>query len=164
MHARVLIRHNPTGEERWYTDEWSFNHPKETREESLFLGEFVWTDGNFSCDCNRALLFARAEGQPDPDNRECGDSEYTAVKAVLDDGTEVELDAPPLSERGSRPAATAAPPPIRIEPVDPLLYVFIGKGIADHFGIQDGLVFDGIKVTVVDNDSRSWGSRHVDHL
>ena len=31
------------------------------------LGEFMWTDGNYSCDCNRALFHARARGAPDPE-------------------------------------------------------------------------------------------------
>lgn len=28
---------------------------------------YNWEDGNFSCDCNRAMFFADAAGEPDPD-------------------------------------------------------------------------------------------------
>lgn len=32
---------------------------------------FIWEEGNFACDCNRASFFARAIGEDDPD-RSCG--------------------------------------------------------------------------------------------
>lgn len=37
---------------------------------------FIWTDGNYSCDCNRALFFARAKGEPDPEEIPCGESKF----------------------------------------------------------------------------------------
>jgi hypothetical protein len=55
------IRCNATGETR-------------ERESSIrwFNGDdgphtYNWEDGNFSCDCNRAMFFAAAAGEPDPD-------------------------------------------------------------------------------------------------
>lgn len=51
---------------------------------------FLWGDGNYACDCNRTLFFARAAGGDDPD-RECGLEAY-AVR-VTDDETGVELYA-----------------------------------------------------------------------
>jgi hypothetical protein len=28
--------------------------------------EFIWSEGNYSCDCNRAIFFARERDEPDP--------------------------------------------------------------------------------------------------
>lgn len=37
--------------------------------------EYMWREGNYSCDCNKRLFIARAEQQPEPeDDLECGDS------------------------------------------------------------------------------------------
>jgi len=33
---------------------------------------FIWSDGNFACDCNRAMFFAQMGSEPDP-NVECSD-------------------------------------------------------------------------------------------
>jgi hypothetical protein len=49
--------------------------------------EFMWTDGNWACDCNRGLMFRRACGEDvdiTDDHEPCGDSRYY-VK--LPDGT-----------------------------------------------------------------------------
>ena len=42
------------------------------------LGKFMWTEHNWSCDCNRALIHARARGVADPSEEllVCGDSRY----------------------------------------------------------------------------------------
>lgn len=37
---------------------------------------FLWEDGNWACDCNRELLFARAGGDPDPAEGTCGSSAF----------------------------------------------------------------------------------------
>jgi hypothetical protein len=59
---------------REWADDWGF--PGYVREEGWeFDPVFIWSDGNFSCDCNRALFFARAVDEPDPD-LECGQSQY----------------------------------------------------------------------------------------
>lgn len=40
-------------------------------------GYFIWDEGNYGCDCNRALFFARAAGvELDMDETPCGDSRY----------------------------------------------------------------------------------------
>lgn len=80
---KVLLRNNETGEERWieYRHEW---------DES---SDYMWTEGNYGCDCNRHLFFERAAGrEPDIDEHTCGDTHYTAVCAELPDGTRHELD------------------------------------------------------------------------
>ncbi len=40
--------------------------------------EFCWSraTGNFGCDCNRALFFARAIGEEDKGERPCGEKAY----------------------------------------------------------------------------------------
>lgn len=46
---------------------------------------FWWEDGNMSCDCARAAEFARAAGEPEP-NQSCTSSAYRVVRFVLEDG------------------------------------------------------------------------------
>lgn len=54
---------------------------------------FMWTDGNYGCDCNRFLLFARAGGEdPSWNAGQCGESAYTAIDALLPDGRRIALD------------------------------------------------------------------------
>jgi hypothetical protein len=42
--------------------------------------EYLWADGNYSCDCNRGLFLSRALGDEDFDV-ECGDGAFS-VKVV----------------------------------------------------------------------------------
>lgn len=56
MSYAVQIRKNDTGEIRFYT--------LEALEDD---GDYIWTDGNFSCDCNRAIMFDRAKDQEIPE-------------------------------------------------------------------------------------------------
>jgi hypothetical protein len=37
---------------------------------------FIWSDGNFSCNCNRDLFFWRAKGIEPEDDEECGCLDY----------------------------------------------------------------------------------------
>lgn len=53
------------------------------------LALYQWTEGNFGCDCNRALFFARAAGEADPESGMCGDAERFKLRLVLLDGTVV---------------------------------------------------------------------------
>lgn len=79
----VTIRKNATGEIR------AKEYPYEWSEGQLFW----WTEGNFGCDCNRALAFERAAGlDPDIDDTECGHSAFTVLSAELPDGTVVRVD------------------------------------------------------------------------
>lgn len=43
-----------------------------------YNGLFLWEDGNYSCDCNRALFFNRELGLPAPSEDEplCGNKKY----------------------------------------------------------------------------------------
>ena len=46
--------------------------------------EYLWITGNFSCDCNRALFFARANDEPDPENTPCGKSKFSAFLELIE--------------------------------------------------------------------------------
>ena len=92
----VALRNNVTGETRLfrYDMEWDDD-------------EFMWTEGNYGCDCNRHLAFLRAGGPGPADDpywnnaeRECGDSKYSALYAELPDGQRIGLDT--LRTGGSR--------------------------------------------------------------
>lgn len=54
--------------------------------------DFMYRDGNYSCDCNRALFFARAGGTPEREIPELpcngGPNEYVVTSVKLD-GVEV---------------------------------------------------------------------------
>lgn len=76
----VQMRDNLTGEERLVPME------MEWHDSSLFW----WTDGNFGCDCNRGIVFA---GDDDAaDDVPCGDTRFTAIKAIFPDDSEQEID------------------------------------------------------------------------
>ncbi len=79
----VLLKNNETGEER------KIHHDEDWDDGSNYL----WTEGNYSCDCNRHLFFERSIGRrPDKEEMVCGDIKYTAVYAELPDGTRYVLD------------------------------------------------------------------------
>jgi len=46
--------------------------------------EFMWTEGNYSCDCNRALFWSRAGGEEDIE-QDCGNVTYP-IRATDDAG------------------------------------------------------------------------------
>ena len=49
-------------------------------EDALDSVAFMWSaDGNYGCDCNRYLFFQRAAGEPESDDRPCGDVAYRVV-------------------------------------------------------------------------------------
>ena len=65
---RVAIKQVKTGEIRVREEVWEFTG-SESPEQSV---EYFWTDGNFGCDCNRAIWF-RNDGTIDG---ECGQGAY----------------------------------------------------------------------------------------
>lgn len=57
--------------------------------------EFWWTEGNFSCDCNRGLSFYRAKHKAEPDDElGCGAGRYRVPFVTLSDGRVVNVDRP----------------------------------------------------------------------
>lgn len=67
----VEVRNNATGEVRVdKTHAWE--------DDEIGSSEYIWSEGNFSCDCNRSLFFARsAGGKPDPSEATCGDDAFS---------------------------------------------------------------------------------------
>ncbi len=39
--------------------------------------DYMWADGNYSCDCNRHIFFCNAGGEPEGAQSECGDTRYS---------------------------------------------------------------------------------------
>lgn len=76
----VHIMRVSTGEVRVYNypGEWDYGH------------DYMWSDGNYGCDCNRSLFFARAGGEPD-DETQCGETAFKIVK-ITQDGKEIDID------------------------------------------------------------------------
>lgn len=70
----IWIKNNLTGEIRCHENNFEFF-------------EYIWSEGNYSCDCNRHLFFNRVL---DPDFDEeftCGESVYSIVDIQLPDGS-----------------------------------------------------------------------------
>jgi len=80
MRHEVLIRKNDIGESRWFDAGDSYDNEL-----------WQWTEGNYSCDCNRALFWARAGNEDDIDI-DCSDGRFTAVVVVFEDGGHLNLD------------------------------------------------------------------------
>lgn len=79
----VSIRNNLTGEVRIHHEDHEWGE----------ASAFIWTEGNFSCDCNRYLFFERAAGEtPDVGSGSCGDDQYTAIEAIFPDGKRFKID------------------------------------------------------------------------
>lgn len=76
----VAIRNNETREIRMCVQDLDWNDDV-----------FWWTEGNMSCDCNRALTFARAGNEKCVDDS-CGETRFTALYAELEGGKRIELN------------------------------------------------------------------------
>jgi hypothetical protein len=83
--VRVQLRDIATGATVVYVDTWCL---------TLDGLEYIWTEGNYACDCNRELFFRRALGEtPGSDLREfhCGDGVRYALDWLEVDGERVPL-------------------------------------------------------------------------
>lgn len=64
--STVEIRRNSDGAIRKY------DYPYE------WHGDYIWTDGNYGCDCNRGLFFGYAAGEKGEDIEvECGEGAFS---------------------------------------------------------------------------------------
>ena len=66
--VNVHIRRNSDGVVRVHSFSWD--------DDSDGSQSFMWSEGNYGCDCNRALFFARAVNEDDPDH-DCGDTAFS---------------------------------------------------------------------------------------
>lgn len=53
----------------------------EVKDEHVDGVYFIWTDGNYGCDCNRAAFFHRDDEEFDD---ECGDERYALLSLTVD--------------------------------------------------------------------------------
>jgi hypothetical protein len=84
MPCKVAIRFNPTGVVHIYEDESDWDD----------ANEWMWTEGNCGCDCNRAIFFKFAVGEDDGGNDQtpCGDELYSVPYVELPSGARIELE------------------------------------------------------------------------
>lgn len=60
---KVYIRNNKTGEVR--SIPWEYE---------VTPDDYLWSEGNYSCDCNRDIFFK--QGTDEPENHGCGMNKY----------------------------------------------------------------------------------------
>lgn len=86
---KIALRCNATGEVR-IVECGSDTHDLEPR-------DFMWTEGNYSCDCNRHRFFQRAANVPEEEitDMTCnvGPNAYTAIYGLTSKGEVVAIDA-----------------------------------------------------------------------
>lgn len=81
--AIVFIRKNDTGEIVSYRDDYA---------KDVYGGDYIWAEGNYSCDCNRSLFFGRAKGTLDENDESesvCGDGGYSV--SIVSENANVSL-------------------------------------------------------------------------
>lgn len=44
--------------------------------------DYIWSDGNYACDCNRALFWNRAEPNSEQLNDDCGDERFVILSII----------------------------------------------------------------------------------
>ena len=81
MKYTVFIRDNETGETRAISE----TQP----DEYVDLLRFVWQEGNYRCDCNRAATFYG--DLADDKSQECGDRRFFVSHLELEDGSVIEI-------------------------------------------------------------------------
>lgn len=80
----VLIKDNSIGEVRQHEE------PSESWDD---LQEFMWSEGNYACDCNREIFFRRVVNESFYDcELECGDTRFSIDSIILEDGTVLNID------------------------------------------------------------------------
>lgn len=79
LYVDVTLRRVADGEERVYSSEAGWPVCDDADDPLRYL-RFWWTEGNGSCDCNRAAFFAAAGGESEPaGKRECSYDKYVIV-------------------------------------------------------------------------------------
>lgn len=95
MKIKVEIIKVSTGEKRIYETDCDPCVPTDIAygevEHAPEFPKFIWTDGNYACDCNRAIFF---ESATDNDGDcPCGNTAYKIPRILLEDGREIVIDA-----------------------------------------------------------------------
>lgn len=50
------------------------------------MTEYMWSEGNYSCDCNRSHYFFEARGLNEPETDECGDYKFSVRLTDTENG------------------------------------------------------------------------------
>lgn len=75
VRVAVTLQHVPSG----YT--WS--HDYEVEEEYAEYQEFLWEEGNYSCDCNREIFLVTDHGYPSPiEQVACGEDDFALLSII----------------------------------------------------------------------------------
>jgi len=77
MKIDVYIKNNETGEVRVYHDDFNWQDYEGGTALSRIL--YQYGEGNYSCDCNRELFFARSVGE-EGDDVSCSETRFTITK------------------------------------------------------------------------------------
>ena len=76
---KIALRNNKTGEVRLSQHDFPWDGTQ----------EYIWSHGNYSCDCNRALFYY--DWGKEADEHECGDSAFSALYVELPSGARISL-------------------------------------------------------------------------
>jgi hypothetical protein len=85
--VHIAIRENATGDIRLTYQDFP----------DVGLAEFMFADGNFSCDCNRRLFFRRAGGEDDLadlSGDSCGGDAFSVLLLAAGDTSPIYSDFP----------------------------------------------------------------------
>ena len=83
MKYHAVIINRETKEVRLFEDDWT-DRPGEDVVERNGDMLYQWTEGNYGCDCNRALFFARAAGEEEEEeNPPCGHTLFLVPRLLL---------------------------------------------------------------------------------
>lgn len=93
VHFDAYLTHIPTGEQVVHHDTYDIdtNDVPDHCDSWQTAYSFIWEDGNYACDCNRALFFERAKtGDQDAwPETPCGNSLYRLDKLVVRETGEI---------------------------------------------------------------------------
>ena len=86
LHLIIHLHDTLTGEAAiWRTTE--TRQETETREEQVGLIRYMWSDGNYGCDCNRRLFLDRAQGREVEVGAYPCSERRVVVDCIMDDET-----------------------------------------------------------------------------
>lgn len=93
MRYTVCIREVATGKTVEYHDSMPWDTEEDQAGNETHI-EFMWSEGNYSCDCNRSLYFHRVLGLPEPEEVRCGHRLYQVDWIKIDaTGKEIYTEA-----------------------------------------------------------------------
>jgi hypothetical protein len=75
----IVIVNKQTGERRLHVDDTGFSVKDDDIFDAIRGAHYMWTDGNYACDCNRGLMFARAHDE-DVEDIACGHSRFDIIE------------------------------------------------------------------------------------